>query len=224
MYRDPSATDPRRGARRLDSEGPTQQLAEGTIRTMTSRPGRRVRPIDPDARDRQQQEVFDRIALSRGRVSGPFTVLLEVPILADRVQHLGAYLRYETQLGRDLAEAAILATAHAWDSPFEWEEHQPLAREAGVPLDVIEALRAGGSTDSMAPPFRIVCNYARELATSGHVTDAVHGSAMELLGLARTIELTVLVGYYAMLAMTLNAHGIAGPGGPGPAQAASGQG
>ncbi len=133
-------------------------------------------------------------------------MLLQVPALADRIQHMGAYLRYEMALDRDIAEVAILSTAQVWGSPFEWDEHEPLARAAGVPTDVIEALRTGASSAHMAGSFRIVCDYARQLASSGRVSSDVYDPVLEQLGVARTVELTVLVGYYTMLAMTLNAH------------------
>jgi 4-carboxymuconolactone decarboxylase len=172
----------------------------------------RVPPVDPERQDPHQQDVSARIARSRGRVVGPFPVLLQVPALADRVQHVGAYLRYESALDRDLAEAAILATAQVWDSPLEWDEHEPLALEAGVPTAVIEALRTGTGSAAMPGPLRIVCDYARELASSGRVSSEVYEPALDLLGVARTVELTVLVGYYTMLAMTLNAHEVAATG------------
>lgn len=140
---------------------------------------------------------------------GPFPVLLQVPALADRIQHVGAYLRYEAALDRDLAEAAILVTAQVWDSPLEWDEHEPLAREAGVPTTVIESLRTGTASAAMPGPLRIVCEYARELASTGRVSSEVYEPVLDLLGVARTVELTALVGYYTMLAMTLNAHEVA---------------
>ena len=140
---------------------------------------------------------------------GPFPVLLQVPALADRIQHVGAYLRYEAALDRDLAEAAVLVTAQVWDSPLEWDEHEPLAREAGVPTAVIESLRTGIGSAAMPGRLRIVCEYARELASSGRVRNEVYEPVLDLLGIVRTVELTALVGYYTMLAMTLNAHEVA---------------
>ena len=181
---------------------------------MTGQRGRRMQPVDPARLSPEQQDVFDRIAGTRGRVAGPFTVLLHVPALADRIQHLGAYLRYEAGLDRDLAEIAVLVTAEAWACPFEWDAHEPLARRAGVPDAVIEGVRDGNRSGSMPGRFRAVCDYARELASSGRVSDKIYRTAFELLGIAGIVELTVLVGYYTLLAMTLNAHEIQWPEAP----------
>ena len=173
---------------------------------MTGQSSPRLKRIDPEHLSPAQQDVFDRIAGTRGRVAGPFTVLLHVPELADRVQHLGAYLRYEAGIDRDFAETAVLVTAKAWACPFEWEAHEPLARLAGVPDVVIEGVRAGSDAGLMPERYRAVCEYTRELAQSGRVSDELHRAALMLLGVPGTVELTVLVGYYTLLAMTLNAH------------------
>jgi 4-carboxymuconolactone decarboxylase len=170
-----------------------------------------IEPIDPARLTDAQRAVFDRIAGTRGRVAGPFTVLLHVPELADRVQQLGAYLRYEAGIDRDLAETAVLATAVAWNSPFEWDAHEPLARGAGVPDVVLEILRSGGATGTTPLRYRVVIDYARELARRGEVSAPAYAATRQLLGTEGLVELTVLVGYYTLLAMTLGAHGIEAP-------------
>ena len=42
--------------------------------------------------------VFDSIVASRGAVQGPFTMFLNSPPVAERVAHLGAYVRFEGSL------------------------------------------------------------------------------------------------------------------------------
>ena len=46
----------------------------------------------------EHQTIFDSIAESRGRVSGPFSVLLNSPEVAGRAAHLGAYIRFDSTL------------------------------------------------------------------------------------------------------------------------------
>ena len=174
-------------------------------RTVTGEHGRRLQRIDPSRLSPEQQDVFDRIAGTRGRVPGPYTVLLHVPALADRVQSLGAYLRYEGSRDRDLAKFAILVTAHTWASNYVWNAHEPIARRAGAPDTVIDAARSGGDSGNMPARFRVVCEYARDLSLSGSVSDEVYESAATLLGIPGVIELTVLVGYYGLISMTVNA-------------------
>lgn len=169
----------------------------------------RIPPVHPGALDDGQRPVYDAIAGSRGRVAGPFAVLLHSPQLADRVQQLGAYLRYDGALERRLAELAVLITADAWSCAFEWSAHEPIARAAGLPDAAIDAVRARETPEDADDRTAAVFDYARELASTGDVTDATHAHVLSLFGVAQTVELTVLVGYYTLLAMTLNAHRIA---------------
>jgi hypothetical protein len=56
-----------------------------------------MQPVDPAALSPEGRAVYDKIANSpRGGVRGPFLALLHVPEMCDRLQHLGAYLRYDT--------------------------------------------------------------------------------------------------------------------------------
>ncbi len=168
----------------------------------------RVESVDPHRLTPAQQRVYERIAGTRGRVAGPFTVLLQNAELADRVQRVGAYLRYETELQRDIAETAVLVTARVWDSSFEWEAHEPHARAAGVPDAVLDALRDDRPVSALPDRFRIVTAYVRALARTRRVPADLYREAHGLLGTTGIVDLTVLVGYYTMLAMTLGAHEI----------------
>ena len=71
-----------------------------------------------------QKQVYDAIAGGpRGGVRGPFGPLLRSPELADRVQKLGEYLRFDSSLPARLNEMAILINARFWESKYEWNAH-----------------------------------------------------------------------------------------------------
>ena len=166
----------------------------------------RLPPVDPDRLTADQQRVYQTIAGSRGRVAGPFAALLVSPELADRVQHLGAFIRYGSSLAPDLTELAILVIARAVNSPFEWTAHEPHALRAGVTPAAVEAVRAGNRPDDMAEDAAAVHDYTRELTERGDVVDATYDAARDALGDVGVVELTVLIGYYELLARTLRAH------------------
>ena len=58
---------------------------------------------------------------------------------------------------------------------------------------------------------------AAELNRFKSVSDATYADALARFGERRLVELTALVGYYTMVAMTLNAHEIPLPEGVAPA-------
>jgi 4-carboxymuconolactone decarboxylase len=59
--------------------------------------------------------------------------------------------------------------------------------------------------------------FAQELNRLRSVTDATYADALARFGERTVMELTALVGYYTMVAMTLNAHEIPLPEGVEPA-------
>lgn len=176
----------------------------------------RIPLVGPDRLDAEQRRVFDSIAGSRGHVVGPFLALLHAPDLADRVQNLGAFLRYKTCLGPRLSELAILVTSRRWSCQFEWFAHEPHARAAGLAEPIIEAIRAGRRPEAMADDEAVVFDFATAVTETGMVTDAAHAAVREKFGVVGVVELTALVGYYSMLAMTLNAHRVGPPDGAEP--------
>ena len=140
----------------------------------------------------------------RKSLSGPFNAWLRSPELADRLQKVGAYLRFETTLPHRLNEFAILITARRWTSQFEWMMHYPLALEAGLSPDVASDLARGKRPSHMKADEEIVYDFSTALHRTGKVDDATYGMAVKLLGERGVVELTALNGYYDLVAMTLS--------------------
>jgi 4-carboxymuconolactone decarboxylase len=148
--------------------------------------------------------IYDKIASSRGKVIGPFSVLLHSPEIAQRIAHLGAYVRFESSLPKCVRELAILVTAREWNCQFEWTSHVPMAREAGVREEAIRSIR-----DRMAPEgldddeSAVVC-YVVEAIRERRVSDETFRAARDRLGNQGVIDLTATMGYYAMVAGVIN--------------------
>jgi 4-carboxymuconolactone decarboxylase len=175
----------------------------------------RLQPVEVSNLTPEQRKVHDAIASGpRGGVRGPFLALLHVPKLADRVQHLGELLRYETSLGRRLSELAIIVTARGLRCDYEWFAHARIAAEAGLPAEAIEAIRTDKDPGLTDPKERLVYQFARELVTNQRVSDATYDAFTQAFGAVGAVELAAMVGYYTMIAMTLNAHAIMPPGNP----------
>lgn len=167
--------------------------------------------------DQRQRQVYDKIVSGRrGKIQGPLRAALHNPELADRWQALGELLRYDTTLPPRLSELAILVTARACNSPFEWYAHCQEAHKAGVQPAIIEALLSGRLPHDLQPDDALVVDFARELNVSRSVSERTYANALERFGERTIVELTALVGYYTMVAMTLNAHEIPLPDGVEP--------
>ena len=153
----------------------------------------------------EYKEHFDRIANTRGSVRGPFSALMNRPVIAGRTARLGAYLRYNGSLPDDIRELAILTTAREYDCEYEWVVHRPIAQEAGVDEETIDVIAARGPTDHLPNHHANIIVYGRELMQNNDVSDAIFDSARDQTGIEGIIELTALIGYYGMLAHILNA-------------------
>ena len=147
---------------------------------------------------------FDSIASSRGRVSGPFSVLLNSPEVAGRAAHLGSYIRFESTLDPAIKELAIITTSREFDCDYEWSAHVVLAREAGVRAEAIEAVANRGPTADLEPDEALVIGYGREMFRNKRVSDGTFDAAKDRFGVQSVTELTATMGYYGMLACALN--------------------
>jgi 4-carboxymuconolactone decarboxylase len=171
----------------------------------------------------EQRRVHDAVVSGpRGAMVGPLRAALHNPELADRWQQLGALLRYRTSLPPRLSELAILVTARHWDCQYEWHAHERHARAAGLPDSVIEAIRRGAHPAFESAEDEMIYRYAVELHRTRFVSDATYARVLERFGAPGAVELTALLGYYAMVAMTLNAHELPLPEGAAPPLPAAG--
>ena len=124
-------------------------------------------------------------------------------------------LRFNSSFPPRLREFVILLTGRFWDCQFEWFSHEGEARKAGLSEQTIETLRHGGNTFA-APDEQAIHDYAIELLRDHRAGDASYRRILDAYGTAGIVELTALIGYYAMVALTLNAHEIGVPEGAMP--------
>ena len=163
----------------------------------------RVPDVTRDTLSPDGQSAWDAIAGSRGGVSGPYKVLIQVPALAERVAHLGTYLRFEGLLDDADRELAIITVARHVRSRYEWSAHEAIARKVGTRPEAIEAVRTHAATDRLTERERLIVETARALLERHQLTDAEFAHARETLGQAKLVELVGLIGYYTMIAFTL---------------------
>jgi len=172
----------------------------------------------PESMTPAQRQVYDKVVSGpRGRVQGPLRAAIHNPELADRWQALGALLRYSTTLTPRQSEIAILVTGRHCRSPFEWYAHRQEAEKAGIATAIIETILAETTPDGLAEDDAMIHQYALELNRYKSVSHASYERVLKRFGERTIVELTALVGYYTMVAMTLNAHEIPLPEGVAPA-------
>jgi 4-carboxymuconolactone decarboxylase len=166
-------------------------------------------PSSRDELDEAQRAVWDKVVSGpRGRVVGPLRAAIHNAELARNWSALGESLRFGTSLGKRLSELAIIVTGRRWSAQVEWFVHARAAADAGIEPAIIAAIRDGRPPRFAQAEDALVYDYARLLLQDGQVPAALHARVTERFGVTGVVELTALVGYYSMVAMTLNAHEI----------------
>ena len=166
----------------------------------------RLPPIPPEQWSEAQREVAQAmISGPRGAVLAPFVPLLRSPELASHLQRAGEYLRYRSSIGVRLTELAILVTANEWQQPVEWAIHAPIAEREGVARATIDAIARGERPAALATDEAAVYDVCTELHRSHQVTDATWATAIACFGEQGMVDLIGINGYYALLAMVMNA-------------------
>ena len=157
--------------------------------------GERMAEIPLDKMTPAQRTVADAIMSGpRKRMSGPFNAWLRSPELADRLQKVGEYVRFNTSLDKRLNEMAIIMSAQFWGSQYEWYAHAPLAIKAGLDPEIVAAPGAGNKPEKMKDDEAIVWE----------VNDAIYAKAVEKFGENGVMDLVAVNGYYDVVSMTLN--------------------
>ena len=166
---------------------------------------RRFKELDKTEMTDAQRKAYDGIVSGpRGGARGPFNALLRSPDLADRVQRVGEYVRFNSSLPRHLNELAILVVARYWTAQYEWYAHRQLALEAGLSPAIADDLAAGKRPAGMKDDEAALFDFCKELHETKAVSDATYARALEHFGERGVIDLVGVSGYYTLVSMVLN--------------------
>lgn len=159
-----------------------------------------------DALPAESHAAFDAIAAARnGVVRGPFAIMLPSPDVALRSAHLGTYVRFESKLTPRVRELTALTVACECAVNYERAAHLVSAPGAGVPQAAIDAVVNRTSEVGLEPEDANLIRFTRAILNHHRVDDATFSTVRAQLGEQAFIDFMATVGYYAMLAVTLNA-------------------
>ncbi len=165
----------------------------------------RLPPLPREQWAPQQREAADEVIRGpRGALVSPFVPLLRSPELMMHAQRMGEYLRYRSAVGLRLAELAILVTARHWSQQVEWAIHAPIALQAGIAQQTIDAIAEGRAPQSMPSDDSLVYEFCRELHQNQGIADATWSAVVARFGERGAVDLLAIAGYYTFLSMVMN--------------------
>jgi 4-carboxymuconolactone decarboxylase len=91
--------------------------------------------------------------------------------------------------------------------------HAPEAIKAGLDPKAVEAIRAGNAPQRAREDEAAVYAFTRELLDGRRVSDAAYARAEAALGRTGVVELVGILGYYALISMTIVAFRVPVPEG-----------
>jgi 4-carboxymuconolactone decarboxylase len=154
----------------------------------------------------RQQQLHDDFLKSRPRntLTGPFSVLIHTPDIAEPLDHLVNYYRKDPKLGRRLIELIILILCRSATVQYAWSVHEPHALQVGITQDVIDAIRARKRPDFKRDDERLIYDFVSELLADKTVSAATFERAKAAFGLEGVIEAVTCSGLYGMIGLVLN--------------------
>lgn len=107
------------------------------------------------------------------------------------------------KLPREETELVILRVAHNAGCEYEWRHHERIGRQAGLDSEEIASVREGPGAPGWSPRRSLLLEATDELLADGAIGDELWERLSVALDEVELIELCMLAGHYAMLAMTL---------------------
>jgi 4-carboxymuconolactone decarboxylase len=158
----------------------------------------------------------DFVATRKVGFSGPWNVFIRSPELLTHAQRMGEYLRYRCTIAGRLSELTILIVARHWTQDFEWGAHRKHALKAGVAEETIAAIGDGRRPQNLTDDESAVYEFVAEVLHNRSVSDATYAVAFKRFGETGVIDLCGIVGYYQLLALTMNVARVSPPAGETP--------
>jgi 4-carboxymuconolactone decarboxylase len=160
-----------------------------------------------------EKSAYDAFTQSRGNRPnvGPYSLILHMPEMAQRLEALRTYLRDEASLSQPLQELVMITVAREMDCAFIWHAHAAAARQAGVRDDIVDKMREKQPLTNLSPDEQTVVNFTRELLQNRRVSAATFEAASARFGQRGTMTLTNLVACYAVLAYNMNTYELEAP-------------
>lgn len=176
----------------------------------------RLPEIDPTKLTPEQRVIYDRMLRERGHMRGPFAVWLRNAELCENTIKLQEMFASRVKLERRLLELMILVAARLATAQYAWFIHEPHALKFGISPEIIQAIRQRRTPDFTREDERLVYDITMELNTTRTLSEASYRRGMATFGEQVMVELISAVGFYSMVAMTLNALDVSVPGGKEP--------
>jgi 4-carboxymuconolactone decarboxylase len=164
----------------------------------------RYQETSVDQMDPEMKAAYDFTTKLRGFVPGPHKIWLANPKLSQTIVPTGAYFQTESTLTKAEIEIATNLINGKWRSAYGNYEHEVIGHFAGgLASEKVQALIIGLPTSFEDPREQVVYELTTALISSRVVPLGLYRRAKELLGDAGIVDVTVLLGWFTAVSLTL---------------------
>lgn len=160
-----------------------------------------VAQMPPDMKD-----AYDFTLTLRGLVPGPHKIWLTNPKLSKTIVPTGAYYQTESTLTKSEIEIVTNVINGRWLAAYATYEHEQIGEKAGgLPAEKVQALITGMPTSFDDDRQQVVYELAYTLTQPRVVPVGLYRRAQQALGDAGIVDVTVLLGWFTAVSLTLAA-------------------
>jgi alkylhydroperoxidase family enzyme len=163
----------------------------------------RIKMLEKDEVGPIAAELFQKQEDSSGRVINLFKVLAHSEKIVRDWSRLGTTLLNKGDLRDDLRELAIIRVGELADAPYELAAHRAIGLRSGLSQSQIDDVADWQQSGNFNEVERAVLQYTDEVANDYRTTDQSFARLETHFSSKEIVELTVTIGYYGMVARTL---------------------
>lgn len=204
LEREPGRREPRWATTLVATDRPGR--TSGPVRRTNAARTLRVAPLGDDELDDQQRELLAGV-LAAGPTQNIFRTLARHPGLFRKWMPFGGKLLNGKLPARE-RELAILRVGWLCRSDYEWGQHVPIGRRAGLTAEEITRISAGAGAPGWSDLDRAILSATDELHDDSCISDATWARLAEEFDDKQLIELVMCVGHYHLVSFALNTLGV----------------
>jgi 4-carboxymuconolactone decarboxylase len=167
----------------------------------------------------EQQEAYrsliDAEGLEQGAAlpSAPLEIWMSNPKLSKALAPLIWYFHpSHNSLSLRERELAVCILTSKWHAPYSILAHETFAKNAGMPPEMIDAVINGLAASFADEREQVIYEMATALANSRWISQGLYDRAVRALGHTGITDVTVLMGFYTSVSLTLAFYDVPAPG------------
>ncbi len=145
------------------------------------------------------KEIYGKMLAKRQAqgtgLRGLYVPLMNHPELAQLIEQLGYYLKFDGKLPRDAYQFVVLSMARRTAVPFEWVDHLEPAREAGLSEKLIESIHKS-DRNSIPHPYSLILDTMDVALEFKSIPENIQNEMIKLYGVQGLLEVVTLCGFY----------------------------